>query len=156
MSNPSHDPGPQGVLDRLCDAWDAADASAFARMFTEDATYVIWRGDVLTGRSEIRQVHHDLFTRSPTKMRVSVVDTRLIDDHTAVVLTIGGTGGEGDISYDKIQTVVMVRTDEGWMVVAFHNTSMSDRSKQDYQSDPAGTALASTPLVVNGSDHAVL
>jgi uncharacterized protein (TIGR02246 family) len=131
----SLDRGPQGVLDHLRDAWDAADVSAFARLFTEDATYVIWRGDVLTGRSEIQQAHHDLFTRSPTKMRVRAVDTRLLDEHTAIVLTIGGTG-EGDASYDKLQTVVMVRQEEGWMVAAFHNTAMSDRSKQRYQSGP--------------------
>lgn len=133
----SLDRGPQGVLDRLRDAWNAADASAFARLFTEDATYVIWRGDVLTGRSEIQQVHHDLFTRSPTKTRVSAVDTRLLDDHTAIVLTIGGTGGEGDVSYDKLQTFVMARRDEGWMIAAFHNTAMSDRSRQHFQSEPS-------------------
>ncbi len=126
--------GPKDVLDRLCDAWNAADAAAFARLFTEDATYVIWRGDVLTGRSEIQQAHHDLFTTSPTKTLVRVVGTRLLDDHTAVVLTIGGTGGES-VSYDMLQTFVMARRDHGWMVVAFHNTAMSDRSKKYFQRD---------------------
>lgn len=92
------------VLDRLRDAWNAADASAYARLFTEDATY----GDVLTGRSEIQKVHHDLFTRSPSKALVSVVDSRLLDGHTAIVLTIGGTGREEDLSYDKLKTFVMV------------------------------------------------
>ena len=134
----SLDPGPQRVLDRLRDAWNAADAAAFARLFTEDATYVIWRGDVLTGRSEIQSAHHDLFTRSPSKMLGKTLDIRLLDDHTAIVLTIGGTGGEGDVSYDKLQTFVMARRDEGWMIAAFHNTAMSDRSKAHYQSDLTG------------------
>ena len=134
----SYGSGPQGVLDQLCDAWNAADSSAYARLFTEDATYVIWRGDVITGRSEIQRVHHDLFTRSPTTMRAWALETRLLDDHIAVVLTVGGTsiGGtsdEGGASYDKLQTVVMVRRDAVWMVAAFHNTAMSDRSKQLYQ-----------------------
>ena len=132
------DQGPQDVLDRLRDAWDAADASAFARLFTEDATYVIWRGDVLTGRSEIQEAHHELFTRSPTTMRGRAIDTRLLDDHTAIVLTIGGTGNEVEVSYDKLQTFVMARHDEGWLIAAFQNTAMSDRSRQHYQSDPGG------------------
>jgi hypothetical protein len=64
------------------------------------------------------------------------LDIRLLDDHIGIVLTIGGTGGEGDVSYDKLQTFVMARGDEGWMIAAFHNTAMSDRSKARYQSDP--------------------
>jgi uncharacterized protein (TIGR02246 family) len=132
----SLDLGPQAVLDRLRDAWNAADASAYARLFTEDATYVVWRGDVLTGRSEIQQVHHDLFARSPTKTLVRAVDTRLLNERTAIVLTIGGIGGEGNVKYDKFQTFVMTRRDEGWMIAAFHNTAMSDRAKRRYQSDP--------------------
>ena len=53
------------------------------------------------------------------------------------MLTVGGTGGEGDVTYDKFQTFVMARRDEGWMIAAFHNTAMSDRSRQHYQSDPS-------------------
>ncbi|MGH9091601.1 MAG: SgcJ/EcaC family oxidoreductase [Acidimicrobiales bacterium] len=109
----SQDAGPQGVLDRLRDAWNAADAAAYARLFAEDATHVTWRGDVLTGRSEIQQVHHDLFTRSPTKALARAIDTRLLDEHTAIVLTIGGTDAEGEVSYDKFQTFVLTRSDEG-------------------------------------------
>jgi uncharacterized protein (TIGR02246 family) len=127
------DPGPQDLLDRLCHAWNAGDASAYAGLFSEDATYVIWRGDVLTGRAEIQQAHHDLFTRSPSTMRVHAVDSRLLDERTAIVLTVGGTGNEGSISYDKLQTLVMVRRDHGWMITAFHNTAMSDRAKQSYR-----------------------
>jgi hypothetical protein len=67
-------------------------------------------------------------------MRVHVVDSRLLDERTAIVLTVGGTGNEGSISYDKLQTLVMVRRDQGWMISAFHNTAMSDRAKQSYRS----------------------
>ncbi len=136
MATSPDDQGPQGVLDRLRDAWNAADASAFAQLFTEDATYVIWRGDVLSGRSEIQQAHHDLFTKSPTEIRARAIDLRLLDDNTAIVLTLGGVGRDGDVSFDKLQTFVMTRRDEGWMIAAFHNTTMSDRSKQRFQSDP--------------------
>jgi uncharacterized protein (TIGR02246 family) len=128
------DSDPQDLLDRLRHAWNAGDAYAYAELFSEDATYVIWRGDVLTGRAQIQQAHRDLFTRSPSTMRVHVVDTRLLDEGTAIVLTVGGTGNEGSITYDKLQTLVMVRRDQGWMISAFHNTGMSDRAKQSYRS----------------------
>jgi hypothetical protein len=33
-----HAPDPRSVLDRYRQAWDAADATAFGQLFTEDAT----------------------------------------------------------------------------------------------------------------------
>lgn len=130
------DPGALAVLDRLRQAWDAADATAFARCFTEDATFIIWRGDVLTGRAEIQAAHHELFSRHPTTMRVRAVDTRRLDEHTAVLVTVGGIGA--DSAYDMLQTCVMIRHKEGWLVAAFQNTAMSDRSKQRYRDAPGG------------------
>lgn len=127
---------PQDVLDHLRAAWNAGDAAAFAGLFTEDATFVIWRGDVLTGRSEIEQAHHDLFTRSPSRTQVAAVDLRRLDDQVAVALTVGGASGDGDVRYDMLQTLVLVRRDEGWRVAAFHNTAMSERAKQRFQHDP--------------------
>jgi uncharacterized protein (TIGR02246 family) len=129
-------PEPQDVIGRLISAWNAADAAAFAQLFTEDATLVIWLGDALTGRSEIQQVHNDLFTTRPSKMRLRTVDTRLVDDNTAIVLSVAGVGNEQQLSYDKFQTSVLVRRDESWMIAAAQVTAMSDRSKQHYQSDP--------------------
>ena len=131
----SLDPGPQDVIGQLTSAWNAADAAAFAQLFTEDATLVIWLGDALTGRPEIQQVHHDLFITRPSKMRLRAVNTRLLDANTAIVLSVAGVGSEQQITYDKFQTSVMVRRDEGWMIAAAQVTAMSDRSKQRYQND---------------------
>jgi uncharacterized protein (TIGR02246 family) len=133
----SLDPGPQDLIGQLTAAWNAADAAAFAQLFTEDATLVIWLGDALTGRPEIQQVHHDLFTTRPSKMRLRTVTTRLLDANTAIVLSVAGVGSEQQITYDKFQTSVMIRRDEGWMIAAAQVTAMSDRSKQRYQNDPS-------------------
>src|SRR5882672_8166796 len=127
-----HDPDPQGVLDRFREAWDAADATAFGRLFTEDATYVIYAGDVLRGRPEIEQAHCDLFARGSTKMRFAIADTRFVGTDAAVVLTAGGVGSD-QADYDKFQTLVMTRSNDDWMIAAFHNTAMSDTSKQRYR-----------------------
>jgi uncharacterized protein (TIGR02246 family) len=129
------DAAPRGVLDRFRQAWDAADATAFGQLFTEDATYVIWSGDVLRGRPEIEKAHRVLFARGATKMRFVVVKTRFVGADAAVVITAGGIGS-GQVDCDKFQTLVMTRSDNDWMIAAFHNTAMSERSKQHYR---AGT-----------------
>ena len=129
-----HDPDPQGVLDRFRQAWEAADATAFGQLFTEDATYVIWSGDVLRGRPEIEQAHRDLFARGATTMNFAIVDTRFIGTDATVVLTAGGIGS---VDYDKLQTLVMTRSNDDWMIAAFHNTAMSDRAKQRYRAEAA-------------------
>jgi uncharacterized protein (TIGR02246 family) len=127
-----HDPNPHDVLDRFRQAWDAADATAFGQLFTEDATYVIWAGDVLRGRSEIEQAHRDLFARASTTVRFDIVDTRFLGTDAAVVLTAAGVGS-GHVEHDKFQTLVMTRANDDWMIAALHNTAMSDRSKQHYR-----------------------
>jgi uncharacterized protein (TIGR02246 family) len=128
--------GLQDLFDRLSNAWNVADAAAFAQLFTEDATLVIWLGDALIGRSEIHDVHNELFATRPSKMRLRAVKARLVDDNTAIVLTKAAVGGEASLNYDKFQTSLLVRRDGQWMIAAAQVTAMSDRSKERYQSDP--------------------
>jgi len=125
-------PDPRDVLERFRQAWDAADATAFGQLFTEDATYVVWSGDILRGRPEIEQTHRELFARGATTMCFSVVATRFVGNDTAVVLTAGGVGFD-HVDYDKFQTLVMTRSNDDWKIAAFHNTAMSDTSKQRYR-----------------------
>lgn len=121
----------EDFLARLARAWNAADAAAYAREFTEDATYVIFLGDVLVGRDEIESTHVDVLTRwqRGTKMAIEPVVARMLDEHTASVLTIGGIGVTEPIEYDKFQTLTLVRRDGRWACAAFQNTHMSDRAK---------------------------
>ena len=130
--------GLQDLFDRLCNAWDLADAAAFAQLFTEDATLVIWLGEALIGRSEIQEVHNELFATRPSKMRLTTVNARLVDDNTAIVLTKAAVGGEEPLNYDKFQTSLLIRRDGQWMIAAAQVTAMSDRSKERYQRDPSG------------------
>jgi hypothetical protein len=65
-------------------------------------------------------------------MRFTIVDTRYVGTDAAVVLTAGGVGPD-QVDYDKFQTLVMSRSNDDWMIAAFHNTAMSDRSKQHYR-----------------------
>jgi uncharacterized protein (TIGR02246 family) len=117
----------QRTLDQLGEAWNAADADAFAALFEADASFVIWRGDVLQGREAIEHAHSELFSRSPGQMVVQVTDYRQLTADVAVLLTLGGTG-HGEVVLDKVQTLVLSRRDGRWLVAAFHNTNAATDS----------------------------
>ena len=116
--------GIEQALDRVRAAWDAGDAAAYAECFTTDATYVIFVGLVHHGRDEIREGHVPVFERwqRGTRMSMRILDVRMVDSNTAVVLTEGGIGRRHPIRHDKVQTFVMVRESDGWRCAAFQNT----------------------------------
>ena len=121
-------------LDRMRCAWDAGDADAYGALFAEDATYVIFLGDVLLGREAIVRTHRDVFTKwqRGTRMVIEAVDVRPLgpgsDDR--VVVTAGGIGTEAPIGYDKLQTFVLRSREGRYECAAFQNTEMSERSRQ--------------------------
>jgi uncharacterized protein (TIGR02246 family) len=121
---------PGDVLDLFRKAWDAGDAEAYGRLFTEDATYVIFLGDALLGRQQIQDTHHDVFTKwqKGTRLVVAPLQTTMLSEDTAVILTKGGIGA-APIECDKYQTFTLVRRGGIWLIAAFHNTDMSSRAK---------------------------
>jgi uncharacterized protein (TIGR02246 family) len=132
MTNPqARNPG--DVLDLFREAWDAGDAEAYGRLFTEDATYVIFLGDALLGRQQIQDTHHDVFTKwqKGTRLVVAPLQTTMLSEDTAVILTEGGIGS-GQIECDKYQTFTLVRRGGSWLIAAFHNTEMSSRARAEH------------------------
>jgi uncharacterized protein (TIGR02246 family) len=121
----------EAFLDRVRDAWDAGDARAYGEQFTDDASYVIFRGDALLGRAAIERAHEQLFAWRPgTRMAVAPIDVRALDADTAVVVTVGGIGAGDAVGYDKFQTITLRRDGGGrWRCVAFQNTEMSDEAR---------------------------
>src|SRR5271166_711811 len=121
----------EDFLDRFRMAWDAGDARAYAALFTEDATYVIFLGEAMIGRNEIERNHVDVCGRwqKGTKMAVKAIGVQSLGADVCSVLTVGGIGENAPIAYDKIQTFTLVRRGDRWLCAAFHNTAMSDRAK---------------------------
>jgi uncharacterized protein (TIGR02246 family) len=74
--------GPARVLELFREAWDAGDTAAYGRLFTEDATYVIFMGEVMLGRPEIEDTHHDVFTKwqNGTTTLVEPLRTTMLGD----------------------------------------------------------------------------
>lgn len=120
------------ILTAYRGAWDAADADAFGQLFTDEASYVIFIGDALIGRSAITENHRDVFTtwQVGTKLRVQPLAIQILGRDVISVVTAGGIDTDPDaIELDKFQTFTLARTASGWKIAAFHNTSMSRWSK---------------------------
>lgn len=121
-------------LERLRFAWDAGDAHAYAREFTEDAIYVIFLGEALLGRDAIEQSHELVFRRwqRGTRMRVRPIEVRCLDAEAVSVLTVGGIGKGAVVPLDKLQTYTLVRRNGRWVCQTFQNTKMSKNARRRY------------------------
>ncbi|MDI1461327.1 SgcJ/EcaC family oxidoreductase [Catellatospora sp. KI3] len=113
------------VLDAISRAWDAADADAFGRAFTEDASYITFVGTEYRGRADITESHRALFRAftKGTRLIGEITSLRFPGPDTAVAVGRGDTyKRRPPAEPSKIQTFVLVRQPDGWRVAAFHNT----------------------------------
>ena len=62
------------LLDRVTDAWNRADVTAYAACYAEDAGYVSRSGELWTGRAEIERGHRAVLDGSlkGTTVRIAV------------------------------------------------------------------------------------
>jgi uncharacterized protein (TIGR02246 family) len=114
----------KNLLSRMVAAWDAGDARAYAREFTEEANYVIYAGIAYRGREEIERGHVPVFEtyQRGSTMRIRVLSATHLSDDVAVVLTEGGLGKRKPGKLNKVQTFTLVRQDGTWRCAAFQNT----------------------------------
>ncbi|MEU8075704.1 SgcJ/EcaC family oxidoreductase [Catellatospora citrea] len=113
------------LLASIAAAWEAADADAFGRAFTTDASYVTFVGTVYRGRADITESHRALFKAftKGTRLAGETIATTFLGPDTAVVVGRGDTyKGRRSPAPTKVQTYTLVREPDGWRVAAFHNT----------------------------------
>ena len=112
-------------------AWNTHDRAAFESLFTEDADFVNVIGQRAIGRTQIgadfEQIHRS-FMRS-TQIKILSWDTRVIDDHAAIVRlrwemtgmqTVPGRNTP-DVRHGLLTYVEVQRQGE-WKVTAVQNT----------------------------------
>jgi uncharacterized protein (TIGR02246 family) len=120
----------EDALTRLAAAWNDGDATAYADLFTPDATYVIFDGTVVRGRVAIEEGHRALFAGPLRGFKMeppaTSVPVRYLSPDVAHVLVAGGTRppGREELPPDRASVVsfVLVRDDGGWRIAAFQNT----------------------------------
>lgn len=136
MSLPTHDTL-RAVLAELARAWNTGDAAGYGRQFTEGATYVSFDGHLLNGRQAIEDVHRFLFEGPLRDSRMvsesgegsTIQSTPLLGEDIAVVVSTGGIQLPGHTELgdrESVQTLVLTRSGEQWLVAAFQNTRKSD------------------------------
>ena len=120
------------LIGRLERAWNEADGRAFGEPFAPDADFVTILGEHLRGREAIAAGHQAIFDSihkgSSTDFELTGA-RELSDDvmlaHAAAVLRApsGPLAGE----HGAVQSLVLVRGNDGWEIAAFHNTLVAPR-----------------------------
>lgn len=125
----------RAVLGRLTEAWNDGDATAYGRLFTEDADYVTFFGLNFPGREAIESSHRALF-EGPLKgskltgQLGAAAKVRFVRPDVAVVVAGGGSSVTGadttDEGRESTVSFVLVEEDGEWLITAFQNTRVSD------------------------------
>lgn len=128
----------QGVME----GWNRGSGAAFAAAWAEEGQLIGFDGTHLTGRAEIARFHEALFQThlKGTRLVGQVTDIQFPAPDVAVLHARGGTIMRGDSTptpeRDSLQTLVAVRRDDEWQLIAFQNTRLRPMGQ-----DAAGTLL---------------
>lgn len=126
--SPADEAAVRALLDTLRRAWNAGDGKAYGAVFTDGCDYVTFNGDRVRGCSAVATSHQQLFEThlKGSKLFLEEVDIKPASPDVAIVHCIGNSlvDGQKELSPSRrsIQTLVAVRTRDGWLFDAFQNT----------------------------------
>ena len=115
------------LFEQMCSAWTAGDADGYGACFTEDSDYVSYDGAHARGRRTMVENHDRLFRGVLTGSTLvgEVESVRYLRDDVAVMHATGSVRMPWRATLPKRrlsrQTIVAVRTDDGWRIAALHN-----------------------------------
>ncbi|MGW0521558.1 SgcJ/EcaC family oxidoreductase [Crossiella sp. NPDC003009] len=120
------------TFQRLVEAWNNGDATAYAAQFTEDVDYVTFHGMHIRGRAELESGHAKLFAGPLKGVKLgggsaeATPSVKFLGPDVAVVVNSGGSSLPEDDApapeRDSVTTAVVVRTDDRWLISAFQVT----------------------------------
>ena len=125
----------RALYTQLMEGWNKGSGQAFSAPFTEDGHLVAFDGTHFKGRDEIVAFHQPLFDRwlRGTQLLGEVESVRFLGPHVALMHARGGTIMQGKSraspERDSIQTLVAVKRDGEWRLVAFQNTRVRPMSR---------------------------
>lgn len=112
---------------RVVAAWAEHDATAFAAVFTDDATMIL-PGSYCKGRAEIRAFMADAFAGRYRDTRVTgqPVDIRFFSGECGVLITEGGVCAAGETTVPADRAIraswMVVKQDNVWRLAAYQNS----------------------------------
>ncbi|GGV37076.1 hypothetical protein GCM10010182_71590 [Actinomadura cremea] len=115
------------LLNRLAEAWNAGDATAYAAAFTEDADYVRFDGRRVRGRAAIESSHRWLFDGPLKGSTMGGMDGEIkpLADGAVLAVSEGGTAVAGGPRRPSTVSFTAVRTPDGRRFASFQNTRVA-------------------------------
>ena len=119
------------LIQRWEEAWNSHDMHTFASLFHEDGTWILWTGQVWSGRKVIEEghaaVHKTVFRNSVQRERLE--ELTFVGPDAAVVRFYSTLTGD-ERSPDKVvrsrKFLVVTRRDGSWRVDWGQNTRLAD------------------------------
>ncbi|NLU65185.1 SgcJ/EcaC family oxidoreductase [Rhodococcus sp. HNM0563] len=115
------------LFDRMCRAWTDGDAKAYGACFSEDCDYVSFDGTRIIGRGAVIESHDALFrgVLFGSALVGEIDSIRHLGDDVALLYGTGSVVVAWRSQPPKRRltrnTIVAVRTAEGWLFTAIHN-----------------------------------
>ena len=134
--NAADDAAIRAVVQRCVDGWNKGSGEAFAAQFAEDSDFVVGNGMHLKGRKQNASNHQQIFDTfyKGTKLLLEVKSVRLLRPNVVLVHTVSRIlkPGQSDASPEPeaIQTWLVSKHGNEWLVDAFHNTFIQRRGEQ--------------------------
>lgn len=115
---------------QLTEAWNRADATGYAALFSEDATYVTVDGTVYRGRGAIAGGHRAIFETffKGSRLHGEVTELRWLRPDLAIAMRTGSVQTEGapmPSAPESLQTFVVIKEGQAWKFAAFQNTLLA-------------------------------
>jgi non-heme chloroperoxidase len=118
------------ILSRWEEAWSTHDMAAFASLFHEDGIWILWTGEVWTGRRVIEEGHaavHKTVFRNSTQ-REDLEELRFVGPDAAIMRFCSVLTGDERAPNDVIRSrkfVVVTRRQGAWKVSWGQNTRLA-------------------------------
>jgi uncharacterized protein (TIGR02246 family) len=115
------------LIGRLEQAWNEADGVAFGEPFAADADFVDIRGEHHRGQEAIAAGHQAIFDSiyKGSSTHYNLIRARKLSDEVILAHATGvmrAPSGPLAGEHSAVQSVVLVRGDDGWKIAGFHNT----------------------------------
>jgi uncharacterized protein (TIGR02246 family) len=121
----------QGILGQIEAAWNRYDSVSLAAVFAEDANFIQIFGGQLDGRAAIEAAHRHIFETiyKGSQSRWVLRSIRFLRSDVAVVFArchVKFTEGNEAREIATRPTLVVVKEQNRWQVVAFQNTKITE------------------------------
>jgi uncharacterized protein (TIGR02246 family) len=121
----------QEILQQMDTAWNRYDSVSFAAVFAEDANFIHIFGGQLDGRTAIEAAHRNIFETIYKGSLASFVlrSIRFLRPDIAVVFArahVKFTEGNEAREIETRPTLIVVKEQDKWQIVAFQNTKISE------------------------------